>query len=183
MLPTLKTSLWRQYGAAIDYLTDTIAAFPDDLWTATLWTDPGAPPAFGQPWYRAYHALFWLDLYLTGTEDGFAPPAPFLLIEQWEAGPIPERPYTPKELLDYAAGCRARCRATIDGLTEATLARPCAFGWGECSFLELQIYSLRHVQEHAAQLNMLLGQHGIRTADYPPQAGRRHAPPGSPPEG
>ncbi len=29
------------------------------------------------------------------------------------------------------------------------------------SFFELQLYTLRHVQEHAAQLSMFLGQHGI----------------------
>jgi hypothetical protein len=29
------------------------------------------------------------------------------------------------------------------------------------SFFELQLYTLRHVQEHAAQLSLFLGQHGI----------------------
>ena len=29
------------------------------------------------------------------------------------------------------------------------------------SFLELLLYTMRHVQEHAAQLNMFLGQHAI----------------------
>ena len=29
------------------------------------------------------------------------------------------------------------------------------------SFLELQLYTMRHVQEHAAQLSLFLGQHGI----------------------
>ena len=29
------------------------------------------------------------------------------------------------------------------------------------SFLELQLYNMRHVQEHAAQLSLFLGQHGI----------------------
>jgi hypothetical protein len=34
----------------------------------------------------------------------------------------------------------------------------CQFPWGELPFAELQLYSLRHVQEHAAQLHMFLGQ-------------------------
>jgi len=29
------------------------------------------------------------------------------------------------------------------------------------SYLELLLYSMRHVQEHAAQLSLFLGQHGI----------------------
>jgi hypothetical protein len=29
------------------------------------------------------------------------------------------------------------------------------------SYYELQLYSMRHIQEHAAQLSLLLGQHGV----------------------
>ncbi len=32
------------------------------------------------------------------------------------------------------------------------------------SFLELLLYNMRHVQEHAAQLNMFLGQNAIDVA-------------------
>lgn len=170
-MPTnFQVSLWRQFGATIDYLALNINACPDDLWHARLWNTPNEPPELAQYWYRVYHTLFWLDLYLTGTEEGFVPPAPFELIEQDEHGPIPPRPYTKAELSDYLQGCRQRCYATIAALTDEALQRQCVFGWGECSFLELFIYNLRHVQEHSAQLNLMLGQHGIATPDYPPQA-------------
>ena len=36
--------------------------------------------------------------------------------------------------------------------------RLCRFAWGELPFAELQLYSMRHVQEHAGQLHMFLGQ-------------------------
>jgi len=97
----LKTSIWMQFGAAIDYLEDTITACPESFWQASLWLTPTARPEFSQFWYVAYHTLFWLDLYLTGTEEGFLPPAPFTLIEQDEHGPLPERVYTQAELLGY----------------------------------------------------------------------------------
>jgi hypothetical protein len=167
----LKTSLWQQFGASIDYLADTIRACPDELWSAALWQSYDQKPERAQFWYVAYHTLFWLDLYLTGTEEGFLPPAPFTLIEQDENGPIPERVYTKSELLDYLVGCRQRCKATIEALTDETAARLCWFGWGEVSFLELFPYNMRHVHGHASQLNMLLGQNGIPTPDYPPRAG------------
>jgi hypothetical protein len=32
--------------------------------------------------------FIWLDLYLSGSREGFAPPAPFI------AGSLPEKPYT-----------------------------------------------------------------------------------------
>ncbi len=169
----LKTSLWQQFGAVIYYLEDTIRACPDELWQASLWKSPDKPVEMSQFWYVAYHSLFWLDLYLTGTEDGFLPPAPFMLIEQSDDGPIPERAYTKTELLDYLQGCRSRCKATIETLTDEMTQRHCVFGWGECSFFELLIYSLRHVHGHASQLSMLLGQEIGPQNDYVTRAARR----------
>jgi hypothetical protein len=169
---TLKTSLCQQFGAAIDYLVETVKSCPDALWLAALWQTPDAPPERAQFWYVTYHTLFWLDLYLTGAEEGFLPPEPFSLIEQYGHDPMPERAYSKDELLAYLQGCRQRCAATIDALTDAALERRCVFGWGECSFHELLIYNLRHVHGHAAQLNMLLGQHGIVTRDYVTQVNK-----------
>ncbi len=163
---TIKTALWQQFGAVIDYLAATVSTCPDALWQASLWQTPDTKPEFSQFWYVTYHTLFWLDLYLTGAEEGFVPPAPFTLIEQDDDGPLPERVYTKDELQSYLRDCRQRCEATIEALTEEMAARHCAFGWGECSFLELLVYSLRHVHGHASQLNMLLGQRGIATPDY-----------------
>ncbi|MBE2268279.1 MAG: DinB family protein [Anaerolinea sp.] len=163
----LKTSIWRQFEPTILYLERTMRACPDHLWCASMWDTRDKPKEMAQVWYVAYHALFWLDLYLTGTEDGFLPPAPFALIEQYDDGPIPERVYTKDELLAYLDGCRQRCYATIQALTEDAAERNCAFGWGEVSFFGLLIYNLRHVQEHSAQINMLLGQNGVITPDYP----------------
>lgn len=154
----LKTGLWSQFGASIDFLANTIEDCPDELWTAALWKTPNKSPIFAQFWYVTYHTLFWLDLYLTGTEDGFLPPAPFLLIEQNDEGPLPERVYSKAELQAYLVECRQRCRATIDALTDEAAGRQCDFSWGSCSFFELLIYNLRHVHGHASQLNMLLGQ-------------------------
>lgn len=33
-------------------------------------------------------------------------------------------------------------------------------------YLELQLYNMRHVQEHASQLQLLLGQHGVPGLDW-----------------
>lgn len=162
----LKTSIWQQFGAVIDYLEDTVKACPDELWQAALWKTPNHKPEFAQFWYVTYHSLFWLHLYLTGTEDGFLPPAQFTLIEQNDDGPLPERVYSKAELLDYLHDGRQKCKATIEALIDESIQQRCAFSWGECSFLELLIYNLRHVHGHASQLNMLLGQNGIATPDY-----------------
>ena len=168
-----KTIIWQQFGAAIDTLDDVLRACPDDLWHARLWDNPSERPEYAQVWYRVYHTLFWLDLYLTGAEEGFAPPAPFSLVEMQEDD-LPERSYTKGELQAYLAYCRRKCQATIEALTDETAQRRCQFAWGDVSFVELQLYNMRHVQEHAAQLSLLLGQKGVSTTDWVP-TGRNSA--------
>jgi hypothetical protein len=154
----LKTSIWQQFGATIDYLADTMSACPDHLWRASLWQTPDKPPEFAQFWYVVYH--------LTGAEEGFLPPKPFTLIEQDDDGPLPERVYTKAELQAYLNDCRRKCKETIETLTAEKAQRHCQFSWGECSFLELLIYNLRHVHGHASQLNMLLGQHDVPVTNW-----------------
>ncbi|MBZ0298036.1 MAG: DinB family protein [Anaerolineae bacterium] len=163
MDPMLKTSVWRQFGAAIDMLDDAISLCPDELWTAVLWKDPD-DAAYGQFWFVAYHTLFWLDLYLTGTKENFAPPPPFI------RGKLPETPYTKDQVRTYLDQCRQKCQATLEALTDEKASQHCTFEWVEASYLEMQLYSMRHVQEHTGQLNLLLGQHDVPGVDWVPQA-------------
>jgi hypothetical protein len=147
---TWKTSLWQQFGAAIDMLDNALLACPDELWG-----DPAQPQQF---WYVAYHCLFWLDLYLSGAVEGFTPPAPFALEELDPAGLLPDRVYTKDELHSYLLHCRAKCKRMTEELTDERASERCAFPWGAVSFGELLLYNMRHVQEHAAQLSLILGQ-------------------------
>lgn len=156
----LKTSIWQQFGAAIDMLDDGISLCPDHLWTAVLWKDT-EDVRYGQFWFVAYHTLFWLDLYLTGSSyDDFAPPAPFV------RGKLPEKPYTKDQIRAYLDQCRRKCQATIEGLTDEKARQVCTFNWVEASFLEMQLYNMRHVQEHAGQLSFFLGQHDVSGFDW-----------------
>lgn len=150
--------LWRQFAIAIDALGDALRNCPYDLWEKQLWKDEPdqwVAPGFSTFWYLGYHTLFWLDLYLTGAEEGFVPPAPFDLVEM-NAGEVLPRTYTREELLGYLELCRHRCEETIGAMTSEQANRLCQFAWGELSFAELQLYTMRHVQEHAAQLHLFL---------------------------
>ncbi len=152
--------LWRQFSAAIDMLRNALRDCPDELWEKQLWADhpdQWVAAGFSKFWYLGYHTLFWLDLYLTGAEEGFVPPEPFALVEM-EANEVLPPTYTRAELLGYLEGCRGRCQATLSALTHEEANRECRFGWGEVSFAELQLYNLRHVQEHGAHLSMFIGQ-------------------------
>ncbi len=141
--------LWSQFGAAIDMLERDIRACPDEVWRGTE-TTLGA-------WTIAHHALFWLDLYLSGAVEGFAPPAPFGLEELDPAGRLPARAYSKNELLTYLEHGREKCRRTIQALTASGAAGRHAFRWGEVTFAELLLYTMRHVQDHAGELSSIIG--------------------------
>ena len=164
--------LWRQFGAAIDMLDDVIKDCPNELWETQLWDDQPdqwVAKGFSRFWYLCYHTLFWLDLYLTGAEEGFSPPAPFDLVEMDPDETLP-RTYTREELLGYLETCRQRCCETISAMSQEQANRLCQFGWGEVTFAELQLYNLRHVMEHGAQLRMVLGQRANKSATWVSQA-------------
>jgi hypothetical protein len=154
----LKTTLWRQCGAAIDMLDNAMRACPEELWG-----DPSRRPVFS---YVAYHTLFWLDVYLFGSIEGFVPPKPFNLDELDPAGIEPDPPWSKPVLLDYLAQCRKRLRAACEGLTDERASARTPFYWGDPDGLEMLLYSLRHLQHHAGQLNLILRQ---ETGAAPPR--------------
>jgi uncharacterized damage-inducible protein DinB len=145
-----REALRRQFGAAIDMLENALLACPDELWS-----DRSQQPEF---WHLVYHTLFWLDLYLCESAEGFAPPAPFGLEELDPAGVLPPRVYTRDELHGYLQHGRTRYHTTIDALTDESARELRRFGSTEGSVAESLLYNLRHVQHHAAQLNLILRQ-------------------------
>lgn len=146
-----KRTIAEQLGATIDMLENAIVACPEKLWSDSSQK--------GEYWYIAYHTLFFLDLYLTGTLEGFSPPAPFTLSELDPAGIIPEQPYTKEELQNYLNHNRRKCQVTIEALTDERACEKCSFEWlKDVNRLDLIFTSIRHVQHHTAQLNLILRQ-------------------------
>jgi hypothetical protein len=153
-----RTILWRQFGAAIDMLDRALAACPDALWR-------NGPPT-APFWYVAYHAIFWLDYYLDEAPERFKPPEPFGLEELDPAGVMPPRPYTQAELRAYLAHGREKCRTLIAGLDEQGACAVRRHGWGTVDLTELMVYTMRHVQHHAAQLYLMLRQGADRAPGW-----------------
>lgn len=152
-----RTIIWQQFGATIDMLENALIDCPEEVWS-----DRSQQPEY---WYLVYHTLFWLDLYLQGSIEGFRPPVPYTFSELDPAGPLPERVYTKDELRNYLRHCREKCQMTIESLTDERASKKCIFGWGEITFAELLLYNMRHVQHHTGQLNFILRQ----KIDYAPR--------------
>lgn len=163
MDPTaIKDVLWKQLGASIDMLQDAISACPDELWER-----PSAGMGF---WYMAYHALWFLDHDLSPAEGEFTPPG--FDIYNYEAGdarPPFEHPYSRSDVTEYVRHCRRRCKDAIGGIDERDSGHLRGCHRINANAIELIIYQIRHVQHHAAQLNLLLRQ----TTDSAPDWVRR----------
>jgi hypothetical protein len=179
MDPLWRTALWQQLGATIDMLENALLACPSTLWDAHLWSDHSdqlQPSQFDAFWSLTHHTLFWLDFYLTGSLEGFTPPTPFTVDEEGAPERIPPaQPYTREELHVYLVQLRQKCQTTLLSLSDEQAHFQVVFPWlGEepMSFWELQLLTMRHVQEHAAQLSLFLGQHAVpnEALDWVPRA-------------
>lgn len=147
MINLLKESIWKQFGASIDMLENAIAHCPIEYWNTEK-----------KFWYNAFHCLFFLDYYLTLDPKKFTPPAPFTFSEFEDM--MPERVYTKEELLTYLSFCQQKCHNLIGGMTEEIASSHWVNQSGSMDYplVELLIYNMRHVQHHAAQLNLILRQ-------------------------
>lgn len=152
MHATWKAVVRGQFGAAIDMLENAITTCPEELW--------GNRPEHDAFWYIAYHTLFFLDCYLAASADAYVPPRPFTRDELDERGLLPERAYSRDQLLAFLAHGRSSFLEKVATLTEEEAVRRCGFPWLDMPVSELLLYNMRHVQHHAAQLNLLLRQHG-----------------------
>jgi hypothetical protein len=97
---------------------------------------------------------------------------PFGLTELEPEVVLPEPAYGKDELLGYLEHCRKKLDAVMAGMTKAWVANPCPFPYRDMSNGELLLYNMRHVQHHAAQLNMLLRQATDSAPDWVSKGGQ-----------
>lgn len=168
MINIIKQSLWQQFGASVDMLKNAIQLWPDQYWNTEK-----------KFFYTAYHCLVFLDYYLTAPTNNFSSPLPFTITEPDNIPAeaiddvVPDRVYSKKELLDYLQASREKCHAVIAGLTAEKMEARWIEEGGTMNyaFLELLLYNMRHVQHHAAQLNLLLRQRINNAPEWVSRAG------------
>lgn len=156
MLNTIKDNLWTQFGASIDTLKNAIEMWPDEYWE----TDK-------KFFYISYHTLVFLDYYLTVPPPKvFSSPLAFTFTDPENVPAeavddiIPNRIYSKGALLDYLQSSRETCYDIITNLTAEKLEERWVEEDGDMDYsvFEILLYNMRHVQHHAAQLNLLLRQ-------------------------
>ena len=103
----------------------------------------------------AYHTLFFVDLYLSPSEQAF------VLRDLHATGGDEREPrFTPglpqDETLAYVSLCRQKAAQALAAETQESLAGPSGFSWYPVSRGELHLISLRHIQHHTGQLSAYL---------------------------
>jgi hypothetical protein len=128
---------------------------------AEMWDDPAYQNRF---WHVAYHAIFYTHLYLHPRDEEFTP---------WEKQrenynfmgrlPFPPhteltdlQPYTPEEILEYAAHLDRQIPGLVASLDLESADS--GFSWLPLDKFELQLYTIRHLQHHAGELFDRLGR-------------------------
>lgn len=134
-----------QYQAALEMLKQTITQCPDSIWNS-----PDDKTKF---WHIAYHALFYTHLYLQDSEQAFTPWSKHRKEYQFIGQEIGE-PYDKASLLEYLAFCQ---RQVAERVPQVNLEAASGFDWLPFGKLELQLYTLRHIQQHTGELMERLG--------------------------
>jgi hypothetical protein len=151
----IKTVIKSQYYASLEMLKQVIINCPEPLWD-----DVTKKNRF---WHIAFHALFYTHLYLQPAEQDFVP---------WKKhrqnyefmGPLPwpphdepdiDEPYNKEDVLEYLEICRQQVEAQLSTLD---LEADSGFDWIPLNKLELQFYTIRHIQHHAGELCERLGE-------------------------
>jgi hypothetical protein len=157
MLEYWKPILVSQYEGALSMLLHCIEGCPPEHWESKV--------AQGTVRWVVYHTLFYTDLYLSRSNDGF------ILRELHERGGDERRPEAsvglPKEeSLAYLPLCREKMLESIANETEESLAGPSGFFWYEITRGEMHLVNIRHIQHHTAQLSAFLRRVDDRFKDH-----------------
>jgi hypothetical protein len=152
-----------QYRATLAMLKQAVEKCPPEMWN-----DPQDRNKF---WHVAYHALFYTHLYLHTRGQDFKTWSQhradyeFLGPKPWPPHEIPiiNEPYTPDEVLAFLAFCGDFVAQQIPALE---LEAPSGFDWLTFNKLELQIYNIRHLQQHTGELMERLGSRAGINVDW-----------------
>ena len=149
----IQKAIQSQYFAALEMLKHVIVQCP-----GTLWDAPGHPEPC---WKIGYHALYYAHLYLQDSEKDF---------NLWEHHHDPKsgEPFTQQQLLEYLAFVQKQVQDRVPALN---LDAASGFDWLPFSKFELQLYNIRHIQQHAGELYERLNNNieidwVSRTPDY-----------------
>ena len=145
----VRETILRQYRAGLAMLSEAIALCPEDLWLSSEYQN--------RFWHIAYHSVFYVHLYVQPSEADFKPWAKHRLNSQY-LGPQPwakdkpfelPAPYGKGDVQEYLEFSRVEVEKQVPVVR---LEASSGFSWLPFNKLELQFYTIRHLQHHTGQL-------------------------------
>ena len=142
---SIRTAFDSQFQAGLDMLEAAVRICPDEAWDSAAHVN--------RFWHIAYHALFYVHLYLFQSQDERSPWSGHREGAQ-DLGREVE-PYSRESILEFLAFCRDHARTRIAALE---LTAESGFPWLPFGPVERLAYNLRHLQHHAGQLSERIRQ-------------------------
>jgi hypothetical protein len=143
----VRETILRQYRAGLEMLGQAVERCPDELWLSSEY-----PNRF---WHIAYHSVFYVHFYVQPSEGEFKPWAkhkpksnflgPWSKDEPFE---LPA-PYSKQDVQEYRELSRIEVEKQIPVVC---FEAGSGFSWLPFNKLELQLYTIRHLQHHTGQL-------------------------------
>lgn len=129
-----KSILQSQYLSALAMLKQAIVKCPPEVWD-----DPKDKNKF---WFVAYHTLRYAHQYLKANDKGYA---------RWEQRLYsnPGKPFTKDEILEKLALVE---QDVVEQISIMNLDEKTGATGNLANKLELQIYNIRHIQQHTGEL-------------------------------
>ena len=158
-ISTYRDATLGQLNAALRTLSECVERCPDEGWS-----EPVHELKFCQ---TAFHALFFTDLYL---DDGIDEMKQQVFHKQHEnvfrdyeefSPKKPEHEYERPWMNLYIQHCRDKATRVVNAENAESLAQQVSFDWLEITRAEMHVYTLRHLEHHAAQLILRLRQQGV----------------------
>jgi len=135
----------RQFGAALKMLREAIELCPEELWLGAEDTNPF--------WRVAYHTLFYAHLYSQESVDAFQSwpkhREEVRMLSPRKEGEQDPAPYSKAEVLEYHEFCSGEVASRV---MQTRLEADSGFYWLPFNKLDLQMYTIRHIQHHTGQL-------------------------------
>lgn len=148
-----------QYLSALSMLQHLIETCPEDMWLEATHTTPF--------WQVAYHALYYTHIYLQPSDSAYVrwnrergESHILSKVIPWDPQRKPQigTPYSREELLEYLQFC---CQQVEERLPLIDGNAPSGFSWLPINKAELQVYNIRHLQQHVGELSERIGHAGI----------------------
>jgi len=146
----VKETIKSQFYASLEMLRNAIVKCPETLWTSSDYKTPF--------WHIAYHALFYTHLYLQPSTDDLVPwekhKEAYRSLRSSEEKAEMMEPFRKDEILAYHELCWQQVEEQMMCID---LEAESGFDWIPFNKFELQIYNIRHIQQHTGELYERLG--------------------------